>query len=158
ALIYDFNDNVRPYFTYIDGLNFDRIHNASPACANNTGIQLASQVELPSVDEVLQWLNKNAAPSSQPFTAFAAAFERAGENPTDLRVRRQTSDLCEKTARWLPLITPLCPRYQPLDAPPATPEQVADTRQHDLAPDTSPKRLGVVSIVSAVGEWITITF
>jgi hypothetical protein len=158
ALIYDFNDNTRPYFTYIDGLNFDRIHNASPACASDTGIQLASQVELPSVDEVLQWLNKNAALSSQPFTAFAAAFERAGESPTDLRVRRQTYDLCEKTARWVPFVSRMCPRYQPPDPSPAASDQMAGARQSDAPPSPTPTRSGIGSVVSALGEWITITF
>jgi hypothetical protein len=160
ALIYDFGDNERPYFTYIDGLDFDRIHNASPACASDTGIQLATQVELPSVDAVLQWLNKNAALSSQPFTAFATAFERAGESPTDLRVKRQTYDLCEKTARWVPLVAHLCPRYQPPDSSPVTPQQAGSTAQGDTSPGASimPRRSGIGSAVSAFGEWIMITF
>jgi hypothetical protein len=102
ALIYNFNDEASPYFTYIDGLNFDRIHNAAPACTGDM-VQLATQVELPSTDKVLHWLEKNKAPSSQPFAAFAAAFERAGESAVNLRVGRQTYDLCEKTAHWTTL-------------------------------------------------------
>ncbi len=99
ALIYNFDDGAAPYFTYIDGLNFDRIHNAAPACTGDM-VQLATQVELPSSDKVLHWLEKNKAPSSQPFAAFAGAFERAGESAVNLRVGRQTYDLCAKTARW----------------------------------------------------------
>jgi hypothetical protein len=101
ALIYNFNDEASPYFTYIDGLNFERIHNAVPACADDM-VQLATQVELPSTDVVLGWLKKNAALSSQPFAAFAAAFEHAGEDAIDLRVAGRTYDLCQRTARWLP--------------------------------------------------------
>jgi hypothetical protein len=114
ALIYNFNDEAAPYYTYIDGLNFDRIHNAAPACTGDM-VQLATQVELPSTDKVLHWLQKNKAPSSQPFTAFAAAFERAGESAVNLRIGRQTYDLCAKTARWaiprwLADVTGQCPR------------------------------------------------
>jgi hypothetical protein len=103
ALFYDF-DNARPYFTYIDGLNFDRIHKAKQACTGQPG-----EVELPSTNDVLQWLEKNAAPSSQPFMAFAAAFERAGTSATRLRVRQRTVELCAQTAGWLSLVGRLCP-------------------------------------------------
>src|SRR5262249_46969963 len=115
-LVYNFADNAKPYFTYIDGLTFDRIHKAQPACRNDIGAQLATQVELPNVEEVMQWLNKNAAPSSQPFTAFVTAYEKAGEGAIGLRIRRQTYELCEKTARWLPVVSQLCPRYQLLES------------------------------------------
>jgi hypothetical protein len=109
ALIFDFSDNVRPYFTYLDGLKFDRVHKATPACTNESGAKLATQVELPNVGDVLPWLNKNAAPSSQPFAAFVAAFEQAGESATRLRVNSKTMDLCEKTTRWLQFVGRFCP-------------------------------------------------
>jgi hypothetical protein len=132
ALIYNFNDEAAPYYTYIDGLNFDRIHNAAPACTGDM-VQLATQVELPSTDKVLRWLEKNKAPSSQPFTAFAAAFERAGESAVNLRIGRQTYDLCAKTARWaiprwLADVTGQCPRREQ----PADPAPTLATQQ-DLA-------------------------
>jgi hypothetical protein len=69
---------------------------------------LASQVMLPSVNEVSDWLDKNGAPSSQPFMAFVKGFEEAGESTTPLRVKRMTVDLCTKTARWIPQFAKLC--------------------------------------------------
>ena len=134
ALIYNFNDEAAPYFTYIDGLNFDRIHNASPACTGDM-VQLATQVELPSTDKVLHWLEKNKAPSSQPFTAFAAAFERAGESAVNLRVGRQTYDLCAKTARWtIPRwfagVTGQCPGREESADPAPTAATQQDLAQH----------------------------
>jgi len=102
ALFYDF-DNARPYFTYIDGLNFSRIHKAKQACTGQAG------EVLPSTNDVLQWLEKNAAPSSQPFMAFAEAFERAGTSATRLRVRQRTVELCAQTAGWLSFVGRLCP-------------------------------------------------
>ena len=134
ALIYNFNDEAAPYYTYIDGLNFDRIHNAAPACTGDM-VQLATQVELPSTDKVLHWLQKNKAPSSQPFTAFAAEFERAGESAVNLRIGRQTYDLCAKTARWaiprwLASVTGQCqPREEEADPAP-TPATQQDLAQH----------------------------
>lgn len=111
ALIYDFSDNAQPYFTYLDGLKFDRIHKAAPACTNESGAKLATHVELPSVDDVLRWLEKNASTSSQPFAAFVAAFEQAGASATPLRVQRKTIDLCEQTARWFSMVRSRCPGY-----------------------------------------------
>jgi hypothetical protein len=104
AAIYDFSDNKRPYFTYLDGLKFDRVHKAQPICTSSTGIMLKSQVELPSVDDVVRWLGKNAAPSSQPFLAFVQAFEKAGGNTTELRVAKQSADLCRHIIAWLPMM------------------------------------------------------
>jgi hypothetical protein len=143
ALIYNFDDEPAPYFTYIDGLIFDRIHNASPACTGDM-VQLATQVELPSTDKVLHWLEKNKAPSSQPFAAFAAAFERAGESAVNLRVGRQTYDLCAKTARWtiprwLAGVTGQCPGREESGDPAPTAATQQDLAQHpgDL-PATGP--------------------
>jgi hypothetical protein len=112
ALIFDFSDNTRPYFTYLDGLKFERVHKATPNCTNQSGAKLASQVELPKVDDVLAWLNKNAAHSSQPFAAFVSAFERAGESATRLRINSKTIDLCEKTTRWIQFIERFCPGHR----------------------------------------------
>jgi hypothetical protein len=95
AFIFAFPD--APYVTYLDGLKFDRIRSAQkPACESGLGGQLRP----PSQDEVLNWLRKNEAPSSQPFKAFVDGFEQAGENTTDLRVRQTTFDLYAKTTRW----------------------------------------------------------
>src|SRR5262245_52591565 len=158
GLVYNFADNAKPYFTYIDGLTFDRIHKAQPACRNDIGAQLATQVELPSVDEVMQWLNKNAAPSSQPFTAFVAAYEKAGEGATVLRVRRQTYELCEKTARWISVVAHLCPRYQlPEAGDGAEPARTSTGSTDAHAPDKSVFAT-IWDMFSATGELIMIGF
>ncbi len=102
AAIYNFGDSEKPYFTYLDGLRFDRVHKATPACASESVSKVSSQVELPSVDEVVRWLNKNAAPSSQPFNAFVQAFDKAGGSTTELRVARKSADLCRHIMTWLP--------------------------------------------------------
>ncbi|NVO12668.1 MAG: pentapeptide repeat-containing protein [Rhodoplanes sp.] len=109
AAIYNFADHQKPYITYLDGLKFGRVHKATPACGVDYGTKLASQVELPAVDEVLLWLGKNKAPSSQPFLTFVDAFEKAGADPNELRIQRKNLDLCAHTARWLPFVAAFCP-------------------------------------------------
>ena len=149
ALVLDFSDNGRPYFTYIDGLKFERLRNAKVCpdeCDTRTG--------LPSADDALHWLDKNAAPSSQPFFAFVAAFEQAGTSATSLRVKQKTVDLCEKTARWIELIAPWCPGQRlssdfltdPKDASPSRPQQKSDIFR------------GVGEIFSGAGEIVTLVF
>jgi hypothetical protein len=137
ALISDFSDNSRPYFIYVDGLKFDRVHKAKPACTNASGAKLASQVELPSTDDVLRWLEKNEAPSSQPFMAFVAAFEQAGTSATPLRVKQKTIDLCEKTARWFPFVASQCP---------------GERFSSDSLAATTPGRSQQTGAVAAMGE------
>jgi hypothetical protein len=109
AAIYNFADRQKPYITYLDGLRFGRVHKATPACGIDYGAKLASQVELPGVDEVLLWLDKNKAPSSQPFLTFVDAFEKAGADPNELRIQRKNLDLCARLARWLPFVAAVCP-------------------------------------------------
>lgn len=116
AAIYNFADRQKPYITYLDGLKFGRVHKATPACGIDYGAKLASQVELPSVDEVLLWLDKNRAPSSQPFLTFVEAFEKAGADPNELRIQRKTLDLCARVARWLPFVERFCPAGQATSA------------------------------------------
>jgi hypothetical protein len=157
ALIYNFDDGAAPYFTYIDGLNFDRIHNAAPACTGDM-VQLATQVELPSSDKVLHWLEKNKAPSSQPFAAFAAAFERAGESAVNLRVGRQTYDLCAKTAqfatlRWLAAATGQCPDREESADPAPTAATQQDLAQHprDIPARGSAPSPGILESITSNG-------
>ncbi|MBV8511832.1 MAG: hypothetical protein JO289_16895, partial [Xanthobacteraceae bacterium] len=111
-------------------------------------VQLATQVELPSSDKVLRWLEKNKAPSSQPFAAFAAAFERAGESAVNLRVGRQTYDLCEKTShwtfpRWLALHTGQCPRRDEEADPAPTPATQQALALHPEGPPGSGSAPGI---------------
>jgi hypothetical protein len=96
----------------LDGLKFDRIHKASASCASGSLGSLDSQVELPDVSDVSNWLDKNASSSSQPFAAFVQGFQHAGESGTGLRVQRMTIDLCRSTTRWLPFIGRFCPGQQ----------------------------------------------
>lgn len=154
ALVLDFSDNGRPYFTYIDGLKFDRLRNAKVCpdeCDTRTG--------LPSTDDALHWLDKNAAPSSQPFFVFVAAFEQAGTSATSLRVKQKTVDLCEKTARWIELIAPWCPGQRfssdfladPNDASPTRSQQKGDISVGEIFS-------GVGQIFSGAGEIVTLAF
>ena len=114
ALIFDFTDNARRYVTYLDGLKFNQVHTASVNCefqrdqegaaatnpnAPNGGV--LQQPSLPSVQDVMRWLEKNGSRSSQPFSAFVEAFEHAGADASDLKIARKSADLCEATARWL---------------------------------------------------------
>jgi hypothetical protein len=150
ALIFDFSDNARPYFTYLDGLKFDRVHKAVPACTSRSGAKLATQVELPSVDDVLPWLDKNAARSSQPFAAFVAAFEQAGESATRLRIKSKTADLCEKTTRWFPFVERWCPGHR-FSSMAAGDEAAPERRQTGAAGE-------IGEIFSNTGEVLALAF
>ena len=114
ALIFDFTDNTRRYVTYLDGLKFNQVHTATvncefqrdqegsaPSISSAPSGGVLQQPSLPSVQDVMRWLDKNGSRSSQPFSAFVEAFEHAGADASDLRVARKTADLCEKTAQWL---------------------------------------------------------
>ncbi|RAI38405.1 hypothetical protein CH341_27905 [Rhodoplanes roseus] len=146
AAIYNFADQVRPYVTYLDGLRFGRIHKARPACGVDYGARLASQVELPSVDEVLRWLDKNKAPSSQPFLAFVEGFEKAGADANELRVQRRNLDLCDRVVRWLPFVEGLCPAGK-RTLPAESPDRSNGTVQ-----------AGFGSVVSAVADLVGTAF
>jgi hypothetical protein len=84
TLIFNFSTDSPEYITYLDGLKFNQVHDASLDCdyqqakAEKTGIQntrtsthrvsqaTRSRVGLPSVEAVKQWLAKNGADSSHP--------------------------------------------------------------------------------------------
>jgi len=107
SLIFDFSNTKRPYFTYLDGLSFDRVHTAGSTCEYQRhtpegpiAIGGPGSTEPPGVADVELWLEKNEARSSQPYSAFVAALERAGVSATQLRVRRKTIELEERSARW----------------------------------------------------------
>jgi hypothetical protein len=107
ALILNFEDNAKPYFTFLDNLTFERLHRARLTCEyqregeDRAAVGEIGEVTLPGVDEVLEWLDKNRARSSQPFTAFTAAFERAGASAIPLRVRHNNKDLAQRWENWL---------------------------------------------------------
>jgi hypothetical protein len=108
AFIFAFSDAQKPYITYLDGLKFDRIRKmGKPSCEHSPAADQqdvprspsgsADDLMPPTEDEVLRWLDKNDAPSSQPFKAFADGFDQAGDSTTDLRVGKMTFDLCART-------------------------------------------------------------
>lgn len=151
AAIYNFADHEKPYFTYLDGLKFDRVHKAIPACASETGAKLASHVELPSVTDVLSWLRKNDAPSSQPFNAFVQAFENAGASATTLRVERKSEDVCRRMIQGLRRIHPqfedaafFCTSGFRFPDPPASPSE-------------GPVRAFVSGVADAIGTGFELT-
>jgi hypothetical protein len=127
ALVIDFKDSARNYFTAVDGLQFGRIHNAHATCEyggsesevvpvlegrKHTIISdFAVQLELPTVEDVLKWLNLNESGSTQPYTAFADAFKNAGVDSTPITIARADRELCDRAAHWLllPTIRPFCP-------------------------------------------------
>jgi hypothetical protein len=114
ALIFDFTDNAHRYVTYLDGLKFNQVHTAtvncdfqrdqegaSPSTPTRPNGGVLQQPSLPTVQDVMRWLEKNGSRSSQPFAAFVDAYEHAGEDASDLKIGRKTADLCSDTARWL---------------------------------------------------------
>jgi hypothetical protein len=108
ALVVNLSDLTRPYFAHFDELKFSRAYKARfLECRGEFGIQLATQGEPWTVDDVLGWLSKNVARSSQPYEAFAQLL--GGDSATQLRVEGRTIELCEKTARALPFIERFCP-------------------------------------------------
>lgn len=90
------------YVTWLDGITFQRV--AKPLEGTVSCASAVSDVKdtLPTSEDVVDWLDLNEAPSSQPFKAFIDAFERAGADATDLRVERKTRDLQQRTCQSLP--------------------------------------------------------
>jgi hypothetical protein len=161
ALIFDFTDNARRYVTYLDGLKFNQVHTASVNCefqrdqegagtspnAPNGGV--LQQPSLPSVQDVMRWLEKNGSRSSQPFTAFVEAFEHSGADASDLKIARKTADLCEETARWLTFLK--C-REAP---PPRTREQAAPTVYEASVLDSIWRWITAIPLVLTLGfQWM----
>jgi hypothetical protein len=141
ALVIDFKDSSRNYFIAIDGLKFDRVQNAHATCEyggsesevapileerKHTIISdFTEQLELPTVGDVLKWLDLNESGSTQPYTAFATAFEAAGLDSTRIKVARANREVCDRAAHWLSpaLIGRPCPdavRRAQTDAKPAS--------------------------------------
>lgn len=68
SLIFDFADTERPYFTYLDGLSFDRVHTAGSTCEYQRSTSedegpitiggSNSQTEPPGVGDIERWLEK----------------------------------------------------------------------------------------------------
>lgn len=73
-------------------------------------VDFKDQLQIPKVEDVLRWLDLNKIESSQPYTAVASAFQKAGVDSIKIIVQREGLELCERAARWLPifLIEPFC--------------------------------------------------
>jgi hypothetical protein len=108
SLIFEFSETKSSYSTQLDGLKFGRIHSNLANCQfkSETSIGKASgssqRPQPPNVYQVATWLTRNKTPtsSSQPFAAFADAFEHIGEDATALRVARSNQELWDKTIDW----------------------------------------------------------
>jgi hypothetical protein len=163
ALIFDFSDNERRYSSYLDGWSFKRVHNAKLGCTyraasvdysepsadQKSGYRGAKvELPLPSVQQVMRWLERNEAPSSQPIAAFVEAFESAGADATDLRVARKTKELCERTKRWWPSV-PWCDGSTSTSRP-AGPSRIGDS----VAPVTAD--LSLVGIAATTADAIIV--
>jgi hypothetical protein len=126
SLIFEFSETKSSYSTQLDGLKFGRIHSNLANCQfkSETSIGKASgssqRPQPPNVYQVATWLTRNKTPtsSSQPFAAFADAFEHIGEDATALRVARSNQELWDKTIDWWN--TPLFPRGWSIDSLRAT--------------------------------------
>lgn len=108
SLIFEFSEDKSSYATQLDGLKFGRIHSNLANCefksetldAKSSGT--SGRPRPPTVQQVVTWLtrNKDQASSSQPFTAFAEAFEGIGEDASALRVAQSSQELWDRTADW----------------------------------------------------------
>jgi hypothetical protein len=161
ALIFDFTDNARRYVTYLDGLKFNQVHTASVNCefqrdqegatagtphSPNGGV--LQQPSLPSVQDVMRWLEKNGSRSSQPFSAFVEAFEHEGADASDLKVARKTADLCEATARWLTLLK--CRETPPLRSR----EQASPEKKEANVFDWAGRAITAIPVLLSLGfQW-----
>jgi hypothetical protein len=112
-------ENESHFTTAVDGLQFDRLYSAHASCEyggsdtappiyDDRTLSIISDftetLELPKVEDALKWLDLNTIESTQPYTAFATAFRNAGVDGTPITVARENRELCERAARWLPLV------------------------------------------------------
>ena len=116
GLIVDFDDSPRNQTITIDGLQFERLYHAQASCEYGGSpteppvdvdrylsviADFTSNLKLPKVKEALKWLDSNTIGSTQPYAAFAAAFDNAGMDSTPITVARENLQLCERAADWL---------------------------------------------------------
>jgi hypothetical protein len=120
TLIFNFSaDEARDYVTYLDGFKFNQVRDGALDCEyqqpkpEKTGLAATGQKEattrdssktrvaLPDVTNVEHWLQRNGASSSQPYTAFVDALDKAGGDAVHLRIAQRSRDVCEKTIPWL---------------------------------------------------------
>jgi hypothetical protein len=89
GLVIDLNDSDRPFGMLTTGMQFDRIFSGDINCPYPDTGDVAKgegQMLLPKVDQVTPWLDMTD--SIEPHTAMIGAFERAGVDATELKVKR----------------------------------------------------------------------
>jgi hypothetical protein len=120
TLIFNFSaDEAQDYVTYLDGFKFNQVRDGALDCEyqqpkpEKTGRaatdkngaakreRIQTRVALPDVKNVEHWLQRNGASSSQPYTAFVDALDKAGGDAVHLRIAQRSRDVCEKTIPWL---------------------------------------------------------
>ncbi|MFD2182180.1 hypothetical protein [Rhodoplanes azumiensis] len=150
-------DLDRPWTGRFDGLRFERLHAVGrgqkgvPTCGGDAPARPAVAPTLPPVAEVLRWLDRNQAASTQPFVPFTAAFEAAGAGAEadELRIRRRSIEVCGRVARWLPVVAGLCPGGARAAASAAAAAETAPEW-----PSGSHVRAGFGGVVSGAGDLI----
>jgi hypothetical protein len=110
SLTFDFSEGAASYGTELDGLKFGRMHTNLTNCEFKSELPTGTpgysgtsvRPQPPKVEQVVTWLETSRINtfSSQPFTAFADAFQSIGEHATALRVARASQELTDKTSDW----------------------------------------------------------
>src|SRR5262249_24209856 len=119
-LIFNFlADETQDYVTYLDGFKFNQVRDGALDCEyqqpkpEETGLaaidkngaakrrRIKTGVAVPDVKNVEHWLQRNGASSSQPYTAFVDALDKAGGDAVHLRIAQKRRDVCENTIPWL---------------------------------------------------------
>ena len=148
GLVVDFAESDQDHVTTaVDGLEFDRLYNGHASCEyggdrnltafDDRALLLISdftkELELPKVDDTLKWLDLNTIESTQPYTAFANAFSKAGVDTTRIVVARENRQLCARAARWLPtaFLHPVC-KDIPKAANSATAQHLTSMPQREI--------------------------
>ncbi|MFL9828607.1 hypothetical protein [Rhodoplanes sp. SY1] len=155
AVALDFSDLDRPWVGRLDGLRFDRLVKSRQHCSGEAAAGAAAAPAAPHVVEVLRWLDRNQAPSTQPFAPFAAAFAAAGASAEadELRIRRRSIEVCGRLARWLPPVARFCPDGARIAAAAESPPE-SPTGTPPEMPAGGHVRAGFGSVVSGAGDLI----
>jgi hypothetical protein len=105
-------ENAEPYRLVTTGLRFDRIFDGDSGCRYGFEINDSDNKHttrgtdkisntggfvLPEIPKLLQWLDKGE--STQPLASAIDAYQRAGADVTDLKVRKAREDLKNDTRK-----------------------------------------------------------
>jgi hypothetical protein len=103
--------------TFVSGLKFDSALTGDITCFINTVNRpdetayataselrrhtMTTELQLPSMQLVVDWLAKNKAKSTQPFTAFVDAYTRAGTDAKELKIIKAWAEFRSGRDRWV---------------------------------------------------------